>query len=679
MSALAPARPVGRQFLLALAFSVALVEAPQLAHAQAAAPVDVTELSLEDLLHVRITSASRKEESLFGASAAVFVISGDDARRAGALDLSDALRLAPGVQVGRISQSDIALSPRGFNDISANKLLALVDGRSIYTPLFGGVQWREQDLVMDDLERIEVIRGPGAPLWGSNAVNGVVNITTKSAHDTIGTLFSLKFGDRLARGATLRHGFSVDSRTDARVSFQTLRRDALIRSGEENHPLDSHVFGFRADRRTRNDGTLTLTGGWTEARSDSTPTVFSLLPPYLSRGADRNRHSSGHLLARYRRALDERTELVLQTYAEHVDSHGRTLDERSLILDVEATLRRRFGDRHDLVAGLGARDHSDEIEGSDQYVFAERKSSQTLFTSFVQDEIALLPDRLSVTLGSKFEHNEFTGWEIQPGARFSWHENQRWTWWGSVARAVRLPSRAERGTTIYPQIMPPSALNPLPTVVQLIADPAFGTEELLAWETGVRFQVGGNLTFDLSAYRNDYDGLRSIEPVGTTVLFSPAPYVRYTSMSGNGLRGVTHGLEALASWRITETWHVQASWATIRYDLELAPGSRDTTSLASLPGSTPRHEFKLFSRLDLADRWSLDTFIWHQTELSAHAIPAYTGLNLRLAWRIHPRWEIQLIGQDLLDSRHPEFPPTFLGGATQEVPRSVRMESTWRF
>lgn len=647
--------------------------------ARAATRVDVTELSLEDLLQVSVTSASRKEESLFGASAAIYAISGDDAHRAGALDLIEAIRLAPGVQVGRISKSDVALSPRGFNDISANKLLALVDGRSIYTPLFGGVQWREQDIVMNDLERIEVIRGPGATLWGSNAVNGVINVTTKSAHDTIGTLVSLKYGDRLESGATLRHGFSVDERTDARVYFQTLRRDALAQAEEGDDPLDSHVFGFRADRRTRNDGTLTLTGGWAEGRADATRTAFSLIPPYVTREAGRNRNSSGHLLARYRRTLDEGTELSLQAYAEHADSHGRTLDERSLILDTEVTLRHRFGSRHDLVAGLGARDHRDDIQSSDQYVFAERKSSQTLVTSFVQDEINLIPDRLSVTLGSKFEHNDFTGWEVQPGARFSWHEDQRWTWWGSVARAVRIPARAERGTTIYPQIVPPNALNPLPTVVQIVANPEFGSEELLAWETGVRFQVGGNVTFDLSAYRNDYDGLRSIEPTGTSVVFTPAPHVRYTSMSGNGLRGVTHGFEALASWRVTKTWRLQTSWATIRYDLELAPGSRDTTSLASLPGSTPRHEFKLFSRLDLSDRWSLDTFAWHQTELNTHAIPAYTGLNVRLAWRVRPRWEIQLIGQDLLDRQHPEFPPTFLGGATQEVPRSVRLESTWQF
>jgi len=679
MPTLATARPFGPQLLRAFAFSVALSGAAQFAHAQAAAPVDVTELSLEDLLQVRVTSASRKEESLFGASAAIFAISGDEAHRAGALDLTDAIRLAPGVQVGRISKSDVALSPRGFNDISANKLLALVDGRSIYTPLFGGVQWREQDIMMDDLERIEVIRGPGATLWGSNAVNGVINVTTKSAHDTIGTLVSLKYGDQLERGATLRHGFSVDERTDARVYFQTLRRDALVQSGEGGAPFDSHLFGFRADRRTRNDGTLTVTGGWTEGRSRSTNPVYSLVPPYLTTSVDRNRHSAGHLLARYRRTIDERTELSVQAYAERVDSHGRTLDERSHIFDAEATLRRRLGHRHDLVAGIGAREHRDEILSSAQYVFQERESRNTLLTSFVQDEISVLPERLSVTLGSKFEHNDFTGWEIQPGARFSWHEDQRWTWWGSVARAVRIPARAERGTTISPQIMPPSALNPLPTVIQIIADPAFNREELLAWETGIRFQVGGNVTFDLSAYRNDYDGLRSIEPIGTSVVFTPAPHVLYSSMSGNGLRGTTHGLEALASWRVSSAWHLQASWATIHYNLELAPGSRDTTSLTSLPGSTPRHEFKLFSRLDLTEDWSLDAFVWHQTKLSSHGIPAYTGLNLRLAWRVRPRWEMQLIGQDLLDPQHPEFPPTFLGGVTQEVPRSVRIESTWRF
>lgn len=649
-------------------------------HAQtpSAASVDVTELSLEDLLHVRVTSASRKEESLFGASAAIYSISGQDIHRSGALDLPDAIRLAPGVQVGRIDEGDIALSPRGFNDISANKLLALIDGRSIYSPLFGGVQWRKHDIVMEDIERIEVIRGPGATLWGANAVNGVINVTTKSAHDTIGSLVSLKFGDQLERGATLRHGFSIDGRTDARVHAQMLRRAHLSApDGIDGEPLDTYVSGFRLDHRTRADTAITVLGNWSSSRTHVEGTAYAIVPPYLTTYHVRLRHDAGHLLGRARHVFRDGTELTLQTYLDHVDAHSRTMDEESFLADFEATLHRAVGERHDVVAGLGARHTRDEILGTENYNFLDARTNRSLFTTFIQDEIALVPRRLSLTVGSKFEHNDYTGWETQPGIRFAWREEQRWTWWSSVARAVRTPARAERGTIISPRIIPPSPLNPLPTVVRISAS-NFDREELLAWESGLRLQLHPTLSLDLAIYRNDYDGLRSIEPRGTSVVFTPVPHVVYSSASGNGLRGNTRGAEVLLSWHPLTTWHLQASWATIDYGLELAPGSLDQTSLAGIPGSTPRHEFKLFSRLDLSATWSLDAFAWHHTEMRAVDIPAYTGLNLRLAWRPRPTWEIQLIGQDVLDSQHPEFPPTYLGGPTEEVRRSIRLEVSWK-
>ncbi len=416
-----------------------------------------------------------------------------------------------------------------------------------------------------------------------------------------------------------------------------------------------------------------MLGNWSTSRTDRQGTTYTIIPPYLSSYHARLRHDAGHLLARTRHVFRDGTELTLQAYVDYVDAHSRTMDEESFLADIEAALHRTISNRHDVVAGLGARHTRDKILGTENYDFLEPRTNRALFTSFIQDEITLLPRRLSLTVGSKFEHNDFTGWEVQPGARFAWRQEQRWTWWGAVARAVRTPARAERGTIITPQTIPPTPVNPLPTVVRISASD-FDREELLAWESGLRFQLHPTLSLDFAVYRNDYDGLRSIEPQGTSVVFTPAPHVVYSSASGNGLRGHTHGTEVLFTWRPVNVWHLQASWATINYDLALASGSRDTTSLAGIPGSTPRHEFKLFSRLDLSKTWSLDAFAWHHTEMRAIDVPAYTGVNLRLGWRPRPNWEIQLIGQDLLDARHPEFPPTYLGGPTQEVPRSVRVE-----
>ncbi len=420
-----------------------------------------------------------------------------------------------------------------------------------------------------------------------------------------------------------------------------------------------------------------MLGNWSTSRNHRQGTAYTIIPPYLSAYNVRLRHDAGHLLGRARHVFRDGTELTLQTYVDYVDSHSRTMDEQSFLADFEATLHRAIGARHDVVAGLGARHTRDEILGTANYNFLEPRTSRALFTSFIQDEIALVPQRLSLTVGSKFEHNDFTGWEVQPGLRFAWRQEQRWTWWSSVARAVRTPARAERGTIITPQTIPPTPANPLPTLVRISASD-FNREELLAWESGLRLQLHPTLSLDLAVYRNDYDGLRSIEPQGTSLVFTPVPHVLYSSVSGNGLRGRTHGAEVLLTWRPVSVWHLQASWATIDYDLTLAPGSRDVTSLAGIPGSTPRHEFKLFSRLDLSETWSLDAFAWHHTAMHAIDVPAYTGVNVRLGWRPRPDWEFQLIGQDLLDARHPEFPPTYLGGVTQEVPRSVRLEISWK-
>ena len=666
-----PVKLAGLSVLLALGVSAQTTISPR-------ADFDVSTLSLEELLQVKVTSVSRKSESLFGAPAAVYAISAEDIHRLGATDLPSALRAAPGVQVGRISNKDVALSPRGFNGVSANKLLALVDGRSIYSPLFAGVQYRSHDMVMQDIERIEVIRGPGATLWGANAVNGVINVTTKTAHETLGTLVSASVSDEGDNAAVIRHGFAVDKNTDARVWALYQQHPSFPSASSRSTRMDNLGAGLRLDRRTGDTGTFTLIADWSESRLPYDDTTFNLSPPYITSTAAIDHTRSGSVLARLHRTVSAATRYELQGWVEYRDSVGITLNDEHWVSDLEFTVQHAASDRHEIVAGLGGRLHTDEIGSSDQYQFDARTSQQSLFTGFIQDEITLIPDHFSVTAGTKVEHNAFTGFEVQPGLRATWRETQHWTLWASVARAVRTPARAERGTTIYPQIIPPNPLNPLPTLIKVSANPNFGHESLLAWEAGWRLQLNPQVSFDVAAYLNDYDGIRSVEPMGSRVEFVPVPHVIYESMSSNGIRGQTRGMETVIHWQPVKSWRLQASWATITYDLELAAGSMDTNSLNAIPGSSPRHEFKLFSQWNMGPNWSIDAFIRHQTELTAVNVPAYTGMNLRLAWRPRSDWEVELLGQDLFDPKHAEFPPTYLGGSTQEVPRSVRLSVTWR-
>lgn len=642
---------------------------------------DIATLSLEDLLELKVTSVSRKAEPAFGASAALYTLTTAEIHRLGATDLAAALRAAPGVQVGRISTTDVALSPRGFNDVSSNKLLALVDGKSIYSPLFGGVSYRNHELFLPDIERIEVIRGPGGTLWGANAMNGVVNVTTKTAHATLGTLLYAGLGDGTTeRTAGLRHGFAVDDHTDARVWVQHRSQAPFRRQLPNNESqLDRTAAGLRIDRKVRDDATLTFIADYNRSELSADVTTFSLLPPYSLTYPDvPDTADFASVLARWSRTTSPSTRYELQAWTQYQHSNRLLLGGHYWLTDLEFNLHHDTDGPHDFVAGASYRLHSDEVNSSNEYVFPQARSEHQLFTAFVQDEITLVPDRFTLTAGSKVEHNDYTGWEFQPGLRAAWRQDSAWTLWASVARAVRTPSRSERGTTIYPRLIPPNSQNPLPTLIESMASPDFHCERLLAWEAGWRAHFTDTISFDLAVFLNDYTGLRSVSPTGTRLVTTPAPHLVYTNVSGNDIEGTTHGFEALLHWQPTPRWRLQASWSAIDYDLSLAPGGTDTASLIALPGTTARHQFKLFSQLDLGATWSLDAFVWHQTKLSAAAVPAYTGLNLRLAWHPSRAWEVELIGQDLLDRQHPEFPPTYLGGPTEEIPRSVRLSLTWR-
>ncbi len=642
-------------------------------------PVDFTSLDLTELLNVKVTSVSGKFEQLHDAAAAVSLVSNEEIRRLGAFDLPSALRSVPGLQIGRIDNTNTALSARGFNDISANKLLALLDGRTIYSPFYGGVNWSLHEVVLADLERIEVIRGPGATLWGANAVNGVINISTKSAHDTLGSLLGAEVGG-LRRRATFRQGFTVGPEGHARVYAQQTRLRNYLREDGTRAP-DPDTFrlaGLRYDRGRATTGLLTLQAEWRNSRRPVKFDTFRLTPPYLVSRAATARYDSSYALGRYTRELPSGTTYTVQSYLDFYDNRGDVLDERREIADLNFLVRHRLTPRHELVAGAGLRYHTDAI-ASGLYLVDEPTTSDWLASSFIQDEITLIPSRLFLTVGTKLEHNDTTGWELQPGLRASWQPNSNLTFWASATRAVRTPSRAERGTRIYAQVIPPVAPNPLPVLATIEAGKDYGSESLLAWEIGARFRRDERLSLDLAAYVNRYADVRSVESSAPAFQPAPVPHVLARSTSANGIGGLTYGGELSAKYSVTPHWRLHATASLIRYDLRLLHGSRDTRSLAAIPGNTPRQQFGLRSQFDFSPQWQFDVSLNHTAALPAASIPAYAGLGARLAWRPLPRLEVAFLARDLLDPRHPEFPPTFLGGSPEQIPRSFHVETRWEF
>lgn len=644
-------------------------------------PRDFTSFSLEELMNYPVTSVSRHAERLVDAPAAIFVITPEDLRRSGVTSIPEALRLVPGLQVARIDSHDWAISARGFNDGFANKLLVLMDGRSLYTPLFSGVFWDVQDTMLEDIERIEVVRGPGATLWGANAVNGVINIITKSARETAvaGEKFLITTG-----GGTEEQGFAgvrysdfIGERTAFRIYSKYFNRDdTVLPSGGEGHDrwrmgragfrLD---WGDRAGPAQSDLNVLTLQGDIYEGRMNQVFNVPTPRPPYLARIKDQEKVSGGNILGRWSHEFSDASGVQLQLYYDRTSRKTAIFGEDRDTFDVDVQHRFQLGQRHDLVWGAGYRVSADEVDNTFSIALDPDNRTTQLFSAFVQDQILLQPDRWSLTLGTKLEHNDFTGFELQPSARLLWTPTERQSVWASVSRAVRTPSRAEDDVHL-------SVLTPMPGVISSVRGArAFESEELLAYELGYRLQPHTRLSFDVALFYNTYDELRSLEPQP----FVPGPPPVYVPMvSANKFRGETCGVEITPQWQVTDGWRLQAGYSYLRMRLRPEGGSLDQTT-AEEEGRNPRHQFNLRSSLDLPHNVQLDAWLRYVDDLPALDVPDYFTLDLRLGWRPRKHLELAIVGQNLLAARHAEFRSSLINTTAAEIERSVYGKITWRF
>ncbi len=643
---------------------------------------DFTDFSIEQLLHVEVTSVGKKTQRLTDAAAAIYVITSDDLLRSGVTSIPEALRMVPGIQVARIDANKWAISARGFNGRFANKLLVLIDGRSVYTPLFSGVYWDVQDTLLEDIERIEVIRGPGATLWGANAVNGVINIITRRAEETQGVLVSTGAGSEERSFGSVRFGSQAGDQTFYRIYGKYFERDAFVTSSGDDAADDWNSLrgGFRLDSALTNVDNLTLQGDIYNGQAGQTDSIVTSIPPdYRQIYEQDSGFSGGNLLGRWERIFSAESDLSLQAYYDHTyrDDEG-ILEEKRDTFDVDFQHRFALFKNHDVIWGLGYRMTHDVIKGYFDNTVGSDSENDQLFSAFMQDEYAIVPNELSLVVGSKFEHNEYSGFEYQPNIRLLWNVDPQHTLWGAVSRAVRTPSRIEDDGHLITEIFPPGDnQNPFPypeaAVVTVDGSHDFDSETLLAYEVGYRYAPINRFSVDFAAFINTYDNYRTGEPrLGI-------PF-NVQNVAENNAEAKAHGIELLIDWWPLKWWELETAYTYFKLDIDLDRDSNDQGTLSLYEKSSPQNQLSFRSSMNLSSSVKLDLWLRYVDEIFFDSIRVddYLVLDARLAWQLTKNLELSLVLQNLMDDRHQEFIAEYRT-IESEVPCGGYGSLTWRY
>ena len=630
---------------LLVSFAMALSDCQAMALAGQAEP-SLVDFSLEQLADIVVTSVSRRQTRLAEAPASVYVIGAADIRRAGAASLPEALRLAPNLQVARADAGSYAITARGFNSTIENKLLVLIDGRSVYSPLFSGVFWDMQDVVMEDIERIEIISGPGATIWGANAVNGVINIITRPAADTQGGLLVAGAGNQTRTG-TLRHGGQLANGGHYRVYAQY--NDAAGTDSEAGASAHNgwrrRQAGFRAD--------------WRRGVHDVTISGDAYQGALGGNGGPEVDIAGANLVARLNSRLEDGSELRLQSYLDHTERGGMRSGAQILdTLDLEAQHAIGIAERHQLVWGGGFRYSWDRISNGPLLRFTPAERNLCWGNVFAQDEITLR-DALRLTAGIKLEHNSYTGLELLPNLRLAWTQEGDGLIWAGVSRTVRAPARIDRDLWVINTRSPPEAPR-----YSIAGGPDFESEIARVVELGYRGGAGA-LSYAATLFYSDYDKLRTLEPVA-------GQGAQFRNMG----KGRVRGIETWGRWRVSDGWRLSGGMVLQRIRSALLPGSRDASGGTGLATNDPSHYWSLRSSHDLADSVQADFLLRRVGSLPQPAVPAYTELDLRMAWQPSRNVELSVTGQNLLHQSHPE---SGLPGSRQLVERAVLVKMALRF
>jgi len=603
----------------------------------------------------------------------VYVISNEDIKLSGATHIAEVLRGVPGLDVARFDSSNWAISSRGLNGFYANELLVLVDGRTIYTPLFSGVYWDIQNMPLDDIERIEVIRGPGASLWGADAVNGVINIITKRAADTQGTYVNQIVGTEDRSLTDVRYGGKVGDDLYYRVYAKNDERAAMptVNGTSGNNQWDNAKAGFRTDWDASSTRKITIQGDVYDADINLNSTVpsFTAVTGYDT-FADVIHSKGFNLLGRWDEKHSQDLSSTFQAYVDYQSPSYSQLKQEIYTFDFDYQTTWKANDRNEVEWGVGTRYIADNLTGSPSIIISNYPHNESVFSAFVQDQYAIIQKELYLTLGSKFEHNSFTGYEFEPSARLAWCPDNQQTVWGAISRAVRTPGIGERSNIAT------NVLTVAPgAIAQSVYDSGVQSEELIAYEIGYRVKPTQKLSIDSTAFINDYTKLITYEP-GTPTLAPDGINFYYPYFLSNLGAGRAYGFETSAKWEVTPRWNLLANYSYI--NLLLNQGASQDPTFLSKDGEVPHHQFMVRSQLFLPHDVQLVNAVYYVDKLPSESIDSYVRLDTQLIWQATSGIELALVGQNLLDNKHQEFsaPPA---GTANEIPRAYYGRVTIRY
>lgn len=626
-------------------------------------------MSIEELLSVDVYSVTKSPRKITESPAAIYILTSEDIRRSGATSLPELFRLVPGMSVSRSESGRWQVSARGFHQSFSTKLQILIDGRTVYSPLMSDVYWDVQDVILEDLERIEIIRGPGASLWGANAVNGVINIITKSASRTQGGQVTVLAGDEDKALTSVRYGGQLG---DAwyRLFVQYRDRDtSWVAEGEPVDDSDLMHAGFRVDWDLSAADTLTLQGDVHEGQTRIPLAGQSLIPPYMSDVAEVNDVQGFNVLGRYTHEASRGDTAIVEVYYDRAERHSVQLpNEDRDTFDIDFQYACRLWSRHDLMWGAGCRYTEDETTVGEIMHFTPSSSSDELYSVFLQDDVGMLEDKLHLIVGAKYERNDYTGSEFQPSGRLLWNAHERHSLWVSVSRAVRTPSRFDFHSELDIAVIPPSSASGTPTQLKFFGSESMESEKLTAYEIGYRLQPADCLFIDIAAFINDYDDLVTSSSRRPYSSDDPVPHTVVPLFRGSENKGEVRGVEVVADWWAQSFWRLTASYSFLDMDIDRERNNQET----------PESQASLRSLFNVAQDIEFDVTLYYVAEVLFHNIDSYYRTDLRLAWHCSDALTASVVGQNVFDSHHAEFKPDGAPYQT-EIESSVYGKVTWLF
>jgi iron complex outermembrane recepter protein len=619
-----------------------------------------------------VSTVERTESTIGRTPAAVFVITPEMIKRSGARSIPDVLRMAPGVDVARIDAHTWAISIRGFNARFANKLLVQIDGRIVYNATFGGVYWDQQDVLLADVERIEVIRGPGTTMWGSNAVNGVINILTKKSSDTQGLLVQSGGGGQDQQDFnTVRYGGKAGEDLTYRIWAQQFDRAPGWSDTGVHDGWRAKHGGFRMDYTPTEEDTFTLQGDLLTGYGGQSSIVTIPTPPFSEINNSVSSFPAGNILAQYERVIDEDTSWkVLGYYDRYEYNRPEDLLETRDTYNIDLQYQFSPAEFHHFITGANYRNSPDSFRGSFFVDFVPARFTTEWASVFAQDTMTLVEDRWYFTLGVRLEQNTFGGFQPEPTARLLFLPSERQSMWMAVSRAARNPTRDNAQLDVHIHTAPPN----VPVFFNILGNPNIQAENLVAYEIGYRAAPTDTFSWDIAGYINDYDRLMGLGAPGIPIV-GPGGEVTIPAMQANNTRALTYGFETTANYQVDEQWRLFASYSVFEAQAQsLAAGNT-----AEILGNSPHNMVYLRSSWDLGKDLQFDLIGRYVDRLSALDIPKYFQMDARIGWYATKNLEVSFVGQNLLDGHHPEFVDAIGQLVPTEVKRSWYGMISWTY